>query len=128
MGQLGHEHRMVTVQKWGCPTEFLYVYWFFSLPHNNPHKILEYQKTPCLHELFRKVRANFCLLPCEASQETNGNCSAKLVQMNLFILLWWTFRVDFPPVIFSVKHPIVPFKLGCTRRGSYSVKGRVSAF
>ena len=41
-------------------------------------------KTPRLHELFRKVRVNFCLLPCDASQEPNGNCSEK----NLFR---WTF-------------------------------------
>ena len=44
------------------------------------------KKTPRLHELFRKVRANFCLLPCDASQEPDGNCSEKLVQMNFFIL------------------------------------------
>ena len=35
---------------------------------------------------FRKVSANFCLLPCDTSQEPNGNCSKKLVQMNFFIL------------------------------------------
>ena len=35
----------------------------------NPPQIPKYQKTPCLHEVFRQVRANFCLLPCDASQE-----------------------------------------------------------
>ena len=44
------------------------------------------KKTPRSRELFRKVRANFCLLPCNASQEPDGNCSEKLVQMNFFIL------------------------------------------
>ena len=44
------------------------------------------KKTPRLHELFRKVRANFSLLSCDTSQEPNGHCSEKLVQMNFFIL------------------------------------------
>ena len=52
------------------------------------------QKTLRSHELFRKVRANFCLLLCGASQEPNGNCSEKLVQMNFFIL-GWIFSGDF---------------------------------
>ena len=47
-----------------------------------PPQIQKYQKTPRLRELFRKVRANFCLLPCDTTQEPNGNCSNKLVQMN----------------------------------------------
>ena len=42
-------------------------------------------KKRCLRELFRKVRANFSLLSCDTSQEPNGNCSEKFVQMNLFI-------------------------------------------
>ena len=46
-------------------------------------------KTPCLHELFPKVRANFCLLPCDTSQQPDGDCSEKLVQMTF---LFW---VDF---------------------------------
>ena len=44
------------------------------------------KKTPRPRELFREIRANFCLLPCDTSQEPNGNCSEKLVQMNFFIL------------------------------------------
>ena len=43
----------------------------------NPPKIPKYQNntvSPRLHELFRKVRPNFCRLPCDASQEPNGNC------------------------------------------------------
>ena len=39
-----------------------------------------------LHELFRKVRTNFCLFPCDTSQEPNRNCSEELVQMSFFIL------------------------------------------
>ena len=50
------------------------------------------KKTARLHKLFFfKVRANFCLFPCDTSQDPNGNCSEKLVEMNFFI---W---VDFPP-------------------------------
>ena len=56
------------------------------------------KKTPRLRELFRSVRASFCLLPCDASQEHSGNCSEKLVQMNIFILGGF-FRVDFPPLL-----------------------------
>ena len=56
------------------------------------------KKTPRLRELFRKVRANFCPLPCDRSQEPNGNCSEKLVQMHFFILGLGFFRVDFPPL------------------------------
>ena len=55
------------------------------------------KRTPRLHEFFRKVRANFCLLHCVASQEHNENCSQTLVQMNFFILGGF-FRVDFPPL------------------------------
>ena len=40
-----------------------------------PTQNLEYQKERV--ELFRQVRANFCLLPCDMSQEPNGNCSEK---------------------------------------------------
>ena len=40
---------------------------------------------------------NFCLLPFDASQELDGNCSEKLVQMNFFILGGF-FWVDFPAV------------------------------
>ena len=53
--------------------------------------------TARLRELFRKVRANFCPLPCDTSQEPDGNCSDELVQMNFFILGGF-FRVDFPPL------------------------------
>ena len=62
------------------------------------------KKTARLPEHFRKVRANFCLTPCETSQETDGNCSEKLVHMNFFILGGF-FRVDFPPVIFRCSFP-----------------------
>ena len=39
-----------------------------------------------LHELIRKVRADFCLLSCGMSQEPSRNCSEKPVQTNFFIL------------------------------------------
>ena len=55
------------------------------------------KKTPRSHELFQKVRANVSLLSCDTSQESSGNCSDKLVQMNFFILGGF-FRVDFPPL------------------------------
>ena len=48
--------------------------------------------------LFRKVRANCCLLPCDASQEPNGNCSDRLVQMSFFILGGF-LGADVPPLI-----------------------------
>ena len=60
------------------------------------------EKTPRSRELFRKVRANFCLLPCDTSQEPNGNCSEKLVQMNFFYFGW--IFVDFPPLTINSKH------------------------
>ena len=50
-------------------------------PTRNP----EIPKTR-LHELLRKVRANFCLLPSDTSQEPNRDCSRKLVQMSF---LFW---------------------------------------
>ena len=68
-------------------------------PTQNP----EIPKNTALRELFRKVLVNFCLLLSEASQEPDGNCSEKLVQMNFFILGGF-FRVDFPPVT-PVRHP-----------------------
>ena len=74
-------------------------------PYNRgpkPPKVPKYQKTPRLHELFQKVRANFCLLPCDASQEPNGNCSEKLFQMKFFIwvvdLFGWIFLLWYNPV------------------------------
>ena len=59
-------------------------------PTQNP----KIQKTLRSHEHFRKVRANFCLLSSDTSQEPNGNCSEKLVQMNFFIL-GWNFSAGF---------------------------------
>ena len=52
-----------------------------------PTQYPEIPKTPRLHELFRKVCANFGFLPCETSQEPNGNCSENLVQMNFGCVL-----------------------------------------
>ena len=64
----------------------------------DPPQIPKYQKkTPRTRELFRKVRANFCLLPCDASQEPDRNCSEKLVQIN-FLILGRFFRADSPPL------------------------------
>ena len=31
-GQTGHVHGMAALQKWGCPTELLDVYWFVLFP------------------------------------------------------------------------------------------------
>ena len=56
-------------------------------PNTHP-KSRNTQKTPRLHELLRKVRANFSLLSCDTSQEPDGNCSEKLVQMNFFYFGW----------------------------------------
>ena len=53
--------------------------------------------TPRLHKPFRKLRANFSKMPCDASQEPDGTCSEKLVQMN-FCILGGFFRVGFPPL------------------------------
>ena len=50
----------------------------------------EMPKKPSLHELFREVGTNFFPLPYSTSQEPNGNCSERLVQMNCFV-----FGVDF---------------------------------
>ena len=58
-----------------------------------PTQIPKLPNTPHLHELLQKVRANFCLLPCNTSRE--------IVQKNLFkwtFLSWVDFRADFPPV------------------------------
>ena len=58
------------------------------------------KKTQRSRGLFRKVCANFCLLPCEASQEPKRNCSEKTRSDGLLyfgwillvwiFLLWWT--------------------------------------
>ena len=48
--------------------------------------------------LYLKVRANFCLLPCDTSQESNGNRWDELVQMNFFILGGF-YSGDFPSVM-----------------------------
>ena len=43
------------------------------------------KKARHLCELFSEVRANFCLLPCDTSQEPNGNCSEKPCSDKLFL-------------------------------------------
>ena len=65
------------------------------------------KKTVFTRTFSREVRAHFCLLAFDASQEPNGNCSEKLVQMNFFILGGF-FRVDFllwPKHMAHVGHP-----------------------
>ena len=53
--------------------------------HQNPRsRTTKKKKTPRLHELFRRVRANFCLPPRDTSQEPGRNCSEKLVQINFW--------------------------------------------
>ena len=56
---------------------------------------------------FRKLRANVRLLPCDASQEPNRNCSGELVQMNFFILGGF-FSGEFSPSHPSLSHPYLP--------------------
>ena len=51
------------------------------------------KKTQRSHELFRKVRANFCLLPCDTRQELKRNCSEILVQM--IFSFWVNFSGGF---------------------------------
>ena len=56
--------------------------WFFleaQKPTQNP-------EIPKKHRVYKKVRANFSLILCDASQEPNGKRSKKLVLMNLFFL------------------------------------------
>ena len=82
----------------------------YSLEAHKPTQDPEIQKTLRLREHFRKVRANFCLLPCYTSQEPKGNC----VQKYLFrwTFLFWVdfFRVDFPPLIHRSLRNGVPHK------------------
>ena len=54
-----------------------------TTPTPNPETPKE---TPRLHDFFRKVRVNFCLLPCGTNQEADRNCSQKLVKMNYCIV------------------------------------------
>ena len=56
--------------------------------------------------------------PCNTSQETNGNCSEKIVQVNFFILGGF-FRVDFPC---EIRPPKRGPKIGAARRLSRSVR------
>ena len=53
-------------------------------------------KNAAFTRTFRRVSANFCLLPCDMSQEPGRNCSEKLVQMN-FLLWGGFFSGGFPP-------------------------------
>ena len=69
-----------------------------QIPTQSPAKN---KKGPRLHELVRKVRADFSLLSFDTIQEPNGNCADKLVEMNFFILGGF-LGVDFPPVTFGI--------------------------
>ena len=100
------EHRAILVRSaspWslklstavGCPSPPLWIpkcrkiistIAFARLPNYRGTK-----KTPFLHEHFRKVRANFCLLPCDTNQEPNRICSK-----SSFRSTCW-FWVDFMP-------------------------------
>ena len=62
------------------------------------------QKTRRLHELFRKVRVNSCLLPVTRVRNPTEFVQKKLVQTNYFILGGF-LGVDFPPVNFSSEPP-----------------------
>ena len=78
-----------------APTPFVHLE--AEKPTQNPE--IPKKKTPRSHELFRKVRANSCLLSCDTKQEPNGNCSEKLVQMNVFYFGWifsgWIFLLSY---------------------------------
>ena len=67
-------------------------------------------KKPRLHNFVLKIHANFCLLPCDSSQEPNGNCS----ENNLFIQ-GGIFRVDFPPVRIARVWHRFGARRGCVR-------------
>ena len=47
------------------------------------------QKNTALHELFRNVRTNFCLLSCDTSQVPNGNCSENLFRWDELFYFGW---------------------------------------
>ena len=62
----------------------------------NPPKIPKYQKNTTFTQTFLKSSdANFCPLPCDTSQEPNGNSSENLFRWTFYF--WWIFffRVDF---------------------------------
>ena len=66
---------------------------FLRLPgfgHGSTHpKSPNNPKTPCLHELFRKVRAKFCMVPCDTSQEPKINLFYFWVDLFSWIFLLW---------------------------------------
>ena len=65
-------------------------------PNPTPNPVIP-RKRPRLHELYRKkIRANFCLLPCDMSQELSRHCSEKRVRMNLFDSGWILCGVESP--------------------------------
>ena len=53
------------------------------------------------------LQFNFCLFPCDMSQEPNGNCSEKLAQTNS-LFFFWGGGGDSPPhnKNKSVEHPL----------------------
>ena len=76
-------------------------------------------KRHCIHTNFFEKFARTCLLPCAMRQESNGNCSEKLVQMNFFgggfspvdFLLWPTFaaRLTFCVLLSVEGHYLLNF-------------------
>ena len=75
-------------QRLGTTTAYNFARIEAQKPTQHPEIPQTTKKTPRLHDFFRKVRANFCLLPCDTSQEPNGYCSDKFVQMNSFYFGW----------------------------------------
>ena len=79
-------------------------------------------ETPRLQKLFRKVRANFCFLPCDTKfvrtfaffPVTRVRNTTEIVQNNLFkstfILGGESLRVDFPPLIFATSGSLFNLK------------------
>ena len=60
----------------------------------HPKSQIPEKNTAFTRSFFRKVRANFSLLSCDASEERNRNCSETLIQANFFILGGF-FQIDF---------------------------------
>ena len=88
-----------------------------------PPKIPKYQKQTAFTGTFS--RSSRELLPsslCDASQEPNGNCSEKLVQMNIIFFwggvdfFWWISLLWY--VCFLLLIPCRPGVLSCAAGGS----------
>ena len=81
--------------------------WLKLETKNPPPESQKYPKeTPRLHELFQKVRANFCLLSCESGTQQNLFCSDELS-----LILAGFLRVNFLLREIVLVHPTQPAHL-----------------